>query len=77
MMLALYDSNDNKLDKEINLTQTQLYNNLISDFVLRERKKDKKFDKLNKQNLNVEIDEEIKKIGIIAIGMFIFFNVFS
>lgn len=70
MMLALYDSNDNKLDKQKDLTQTQLYDNLIRDFVLREKRKEENFKNLTCDIQEKEIEVEVTRIGIAAIGMY-------
>lgn len=70
MMLALYDSNDNKLDKQKDLTQTQLYDNLIRDFVAREKRKEENFKNLTCDMQEKEIDVEVTRIGIAAIGMY-------
>lgn len=70
MMLALYDSNDNKLDRQKNLTQTQLYDDLIRDFVAREKRKDENFRNLAYDEQDKIIEEEVIKIGIVAIGMY-------
>lgn len=70
MMLALYDSNDNKLDKQKDLTQTQLYDNLIRDFVAREKRKEEDFKNLTCDMQEKAIDVEVTRIGIAAIGMY-------
>lgn len=70
MMLALYDSTDNNLAKQKNLTQTQLYDNLIRDFIKREKNKDEEFKNKQISAQNKELSEEMIRIGIAAIGMY-------
>lgn len=70
LMLAMYDSNNNILEKQSNLSATKLYNSLIRDFVSREKLKDENFKEKCEETQNKNINQEIKKIGIAAVGMY-------
>jgi NACHT conflict system protein len=70
LMLALYDSDGNRLHKEGNLDQTILYHSLIHRFVKRERMKSVEFRALKTKELESEIDKDIERLGVAAIGMF-------
>lgn len=70
LMLALYDSNNNALKDNKNLRRTQLYYNLIHEFVLREKRKNSIFRSLQKDKQISVVDDEIQKISIAAIGMY-------
>jgi hypothetical protein len=72
LMLALYDSEDNSLAK-INSTikKTELYDNLLRRFIRRERRRYfKGFDNLLPQEQENIIDIEMKRLGVVAIGMY-------
>lgn len=70
LMLALYDSNNNALKRNIDLNETQLYDNLIREFISREKRKSDSFrGKQVKAQENI-IDQEMKKISIAALGMY-------
>ncbi len=71
LMLALYDSESNELAQTSNINRTELYDNLLRRFIRRERSRyvpnfeDKP---INEQEFI--IDEEMKRLGVIAIGMY-------
>ncbi|MBE5885416.1 MAG: AAA family ATPase [Lachnospiraceae bacterium] len=70
LMLALYDTNKNALKRNKHLNRTQLYNSLIKEFITREAKKDKNFESKLKSEQYKIIDEEMRKISIVALGMY-------
>lgn len=72
LMLALYDSEGNSLSKLDNdLKRTALYNNLLRRFVRRERSRYVPgFNEKTHQEQNAIIDFEMKRLGVVAIGMF-------
>lgn len=70
LMLALYDSNDNALKRNKDLNGTQLYDNLIREFVSREKRKDDGFRSLQVKEQERIINEEMIKISIAALGMY-------
>lgn len=70
LMLALYDSNGNALKRNKNLNCTQLYNSLIREFILREKRKDEDFRRRQLKEQDKLVDEEMIKISIAALGMY-------
>ena len=70
LMLALYDSNDNALKRNKDLNGTQLYDNLIYEFISREKRKDNRFRSLQVKEQERIINEEMIKISIAALGMY-------
>lgn len=83
LMLAIYDANfelkTNSLTKQAGqgdtFDRTTLYNELIRRFVRRELRKGPKggeiaFDDLDSDEQEDMVDEEMKKLGIAALGMF-------
>lgn len=72
LMLALYDSEGNSLSELDNdLKRTVLYNNLLRRFVRRERGRYVlNFNEKTQHEQNELIDIEMKRLGIVAIGMF-------
>ena len=70
LMLALYDTTDNALRKHQNLQATELYGSLIRDFVEREKKKDPAFEEKEHKVRKREIEKEIERISIAALGMY-------
>ena len=71
LMLALYDSEDNGLDKSKSLDRTVLYNSLLRRFIRRERSRYvSDFLSLGQRDQNREIDNEIKRLGVAALGMY-------
>ncbi len=71
LMLAIYDSDSNELAKNKNIKRTELYDKLIRRFVRRERQRyvDDFANKRAKEKERI-IDEEVKRLGIVAIGMY-------
>ncbi|RHU99366.1 hypothetical protein DXB96_15235 [Clostridium sp. OM07-10AC] len=69
-MLALYDSNDNALKRNKDLNETQLYDNLIREFISREKRKDDEFRSLQPNEQQRIINDEMIKISIAALGMY-------
>lgn len=70
LMLALYDSNKNALKRQRDLNSTQLYNNLIREFISREKRKDEHYrGKIEKDQQDI-IDAEVRRISIAALGMY-------
>jgi len=72
LMLALYDSEGNSLATLQNdLKRTELYNNLLRRFVRRERGRYVSgFDCMSDAEQDVFIDKEMKRLGVVAIGMY-------
>lgn len=70
MMLALYDSQDNQLRKSKSFDRTILYDRLLRQFVQRERKKDRYFENLAQAERNKEIESEMKRLSVAALGMY-------
>ncbi len=70
MMLALFDSEGNQLREDTTLDRTLLYDSLLRRFIERERRKDQGFANLTKEERIVEIDREMERLGVAAIGMF-------
>lgn len=71
LMLALYDSKDNQLRVSVALDRTRLYDALLRRFVKRERAKDRTFhDDLTNDQQKAEIDKEMRRLGVAAIGMY-------
>lgn len=68
LMLALYDSVGNSLQKDQDLDQTQLYNKLIQRFIGREEKKNNvNFDEEDGAQV---IEAEMERLGVTALGMY-------
>lgn len=71
LMLALYDSQANELREQRELDRTVLYDNLIRRFIRREKEKDVRgFLELPPEQREEQIDEEVWRLGVVAIGMF-------
>lgn len=71
LMLALYDSDGNSLAKLKNeIKRTQLYNNLIRRFVLRERRRYNDFLNFDTKEKVKTINNEMSRLGVVAIGMY-------
>ncbi len=70
LMLALYDSDNNKLKNSKTIDRTVLYESLLRRFVLRERLKDRQFQDLSPTERNKELDKEMQRLGVAAIGMY-------
>ena len=70
-MLALYDTDNNALKQEHNLSGTELYENLIRSFVRRELQKNQEFDCCEtERDRDAIIDAEVLRLSISAMGMF-------
>lgn len=71
LMLALYDSEENELAKTSNIKRTELYDNLLRRFIRRERSR-YILDFEDKSTIEQEIiiDNEMNRLGVIAIGMY-------
>ena len=70
LMLALYDSEDNQLKISRSLDRTILYDSLLRRFVEREKKKDLKFDELEQPIKEKELDLEMQRLAVAALGMY-------
>ena len=70
LMLALYDSVDNSLKQNKRLDRTVLYDNLLRRFINREKSKAVDFGDLLDKEQQSQIDEEMKRLGVAAIGMY-------
>ncbi|MEU5692026.1 hypothetical protein [Actinosynnema sp. NPDC020468] len=73
LMLALYDSDGNRLSRDPDIRQTALYHNLLIRFITREHHKGeqgKRFLALPKSEQRKLIDTDLDRLGIAAIGMF-------
>src|SRR5207248_5285894 len=70
LMLALYDSQDNQLRKSKALDRTKLYDSLLRRFVIRERGKEKGFDDGKAPEKKRELDAEMQRLGVAALGMY-------
>jgi len=70
LMLALYDSEDNGLRKSKGIDRTLLYDSLLRRFVRREIRKDKGFDEKDLKEQAVEVDRDMKRLAIAALGMY-------
>ena len=69
-MLALYDSEGNKLRDSKALDRTALYESLLRRFVLRERNKDFAFQGLLENDRERELDIDMQRLGVAALGMY-------
>lgn len=73
LMLALYDSQANDLDRSTDLQQTSLYNSLLRRFIDRERRKGEQgdeFSALSPSERTEALDNDMRRLGAAAIGMF-------
>lgn len=71
LMLALYDSEANELAKTSNIQRTELYDNLLRRFVRRERSRYVPgFVDKTPEEQEVIIDQEMNRLGVVAIGMY-------
>lgn len=71
LMLALFDSQANELREQRGLDRTALYDNLIRRFIRREKEKDVKgFLQLPEPERDEQVDDEVKRLGVVAVGMF-------
>lgn len=71
LMLALYDSENNRLREHKTLDRTALYDSLLRRFVERERRRYvQDFDTLPEARRHDEVDREMSRLGVAAIGMY-------
>ena len=70
LMLALYDSEGNQLRKSKSLDRTILYDSLLRRFVKREKTKDEKFEELEASDQDKELDLEMQRLAVAALGMY-------
>lgn len=71
LMLALYDSEANELAKTSDIQRTELYDNLLRRFVRRERRRYVQgFVDKTPEEQEVIIDQEMNRLGVVAIGMY-------
>jgi len=71
LMLAIYDSERNELASTSNIKRTELYDNLLRRFVRRERGRYvPDFAHKTSEVQEEIIDEEMKRLGVVAIGMY-------
>jgi len=71
LMLAIYDSDANELAHSSNIKRTELYDNLIRRFIRRERRRYVPyFGDKTRQEQEAIIDNEMKRLGVVAIGMY-------
>jgi hypothetical protein len=70
LLLALYDSQDNKLRKSKALDRTILYDSLLRQFLMRERGKEKGFDYGKSADRSKALDVEMQRLGVAAVGMY-------
>ena len=69
LMLALYDSEGNRLRNSRELDRTALYDSLLRQFVKRERRKRHDFVQLTEDQQTAQIDQDMQRLGVTAIGM--------
>lgn len=69
LMLAIFDSEGNKLKNSVNLDRTALYDSLLRRFIKREKLKSKNCT-LNEYELENAIDVDMERLGATAIGMY-------
>lgn len=70
LMLALYDSEGNEVQKSESLDRTLLYYRLLWTFVARERRKDPAFRDLPADRKREALDAEMRRLGVVALGMY-------
>jgi hypothetical protein len=70
LMLALYDSVENKLRSGGVPDRTVLYDSLLRRFIYREREKSDQFKNLEQPNQDLEVDKDMQRLGAVAIGMY-------
>ena len=71
LMLALYDSEANELARTSDIKRTELYDNLLRRFVRRERRRYVPgFDDKSVNEQEKIIDQEMRRLGVVAIGMY-------
>jgi hypothetical protein len=70
LMLALYDSVGNNIRSGRVPDRTVLYESLLRRFVVRERGKSKEFDILTEKQKDYEVEIDMRRLGVAAIGMY-------
>ena len=71
LMLAIYDSEANELAQTSNIKRTELYDNLLRRFIRRERGRYVPgFSDKSVQEQEEIIDQEMNRLGVVAIGMY-------
>lgn len=70
LMLAIFDSDKNRLRKSKGLDRTILYDSLLRRFVEREKKKDPEFEHLKERERQDLVDRDMQRLGVAAIGMY-------
>ncbi len=66
LMLAIYDSKDNQLQQNVDLSRTKLYDDLLRRFIERELTKDEEVDFVDME----EIEIGMKRLGSVGVSMF-------
>ena len=70
LMLGIYDSESNQLRGSKSLDRTILYDSLLRRFVEREKSKDQKFEELLPHNKMKQLDLEMHRLAVAALGMY-------
>jgi hypothetical protein len=70
LMLALYDSQGNRLRASKGLDRTKLYDSLLRRFVIRERGKEKVFKDAEEKEREKALSTEMQRLGVAALGMY-------
>lgn len=73
LMLALYDSQANQLQKGATVDQSLLYHSLLTRFIRRERSKGDgaaEFAILDEDEQDAQLESDLARLGVAAIGMF-------
>lgn len=70
LLLAVYDGHANALRDHAELGRTALYDSLLRDCVRRDREKDATFCDLAPERQEGEIDADMERLGVAALGMF-------
>lgn len=70
LMLALYDSQENRLRTSKGLDRTKLYDRLLRQFVIREREKERDFIDAKEREREKAVSLEMQRLGVAALGMY-------
>ncbi len=70
LMLAIYDSHQNRLATQAELNRTALYHSLIRDFVDREQRRLKGFENLPSEEQEEQINKQMRRLGVAGLSMF-------
>lgn len=70
LMLALYDMSDNHLQGQHNISRSELYYELIRDFIIREKEKSSDYNQLDSRRQEIEVQNAFRNLGIAALGMY-------